>query len=159
MDKWFKYILPDKDPYHNRGRDQMRKKGGPDFKCLWYPPPIKTNHHGISEMCLVITSNTNDSKLRQRSCYLYTQSGAVQDLSVMGGKINVCKSEKIKIWIYFATVKYFVMTHRKSFVAMTSHWPVNRDINWTRRTSSDQLIKVRNGHNVSTSIWYEMVIV
>jgi hypothetical protein len=28
-------ILPDKDPYHNRGRDQMRKKGGPDFKCLW----------------------------------------------------------------------------------------------------------------------------
>jgi hypothetical protein len=34
MDKWFKYILPDKDPYHNHGRDQMRKKGGPDFKCL-----------------------------------------------------------------------------------------------------------------------------
>ena len=28
MDKWFKDILPDKDPYHNRGRDQMRKKGG-----------------------------------------------------------------------------------------------------------------------------------
>ena len=27
MDKWLKYILPDKDPYHNRGRDQMRKKG------------------------------------------------------------------------------------------------------------------------------------
>jgi hypothetical protein len=34
MDKWFKDILPDKDPYHNRGRDQMRGKGGPDFKCL-----------------------------------------------------------------------------------------------------------------------------
>jgi hypothetical protein len=32
MDKWFKDILPDKDPYHNRGRDPMRKKGGPDFK-------------------------------------------------------------------------------------------------------------------------------
>jgi hypothetical protein len=28
MDKWFKDILPDKDPYHNRGRDQMRKKRG-----------------------------------------------------------------------------------------------------------------------------------
>jgi hypothetical protein len=28
MDKWLKDILPDKDPYHNRGRDQMRKKGG-----------------------------------------------------------------------------------------------------------------------------------
>ena len=27
MEKWFKDILPDKDPYHNRGRDQMRKKG------------------------------------------------------------------------------------------------------------------------------------
>ena len=28
MDKWLKDILRDKDPYHNRGRDQMRKKGG-----------------------------------------------------------------------------------------------------------------------------------
>ena len=36
MDKWFKDILPDKDPYHNRGRDQMRKKGGPEFECLWF---------------------------------------------------------------------------------------------------------------------------
>jgi hypothetical protein len=27
MDKWLKDILPDKDPYHNRRRDQMRKKG------------------------------------------------------------------------------------------------------------------------------------
>ena len=27
MDKWFKDILPDKYPYHNRGKDQMRKKG------------------------------------------------------------------------------------------------------------------------------------
>ena len=38
MDKWFKDILPDKDPYHshNRGRDQMRKKGGTEFECLWF---------------------------------------------------------------------------------------------------------------------------
>jgi hypothetical protein len=35
MDKWFKDIFPDKDPYHNRGRDQMRKKEGPEFECLW----------------------------------------------------------------------------------------------------------------------------
>ena len=28
MDKWLKDILPDKDPYHNRGRDHMRKKKG-----------------------------------------------------------------------------------------------------------------------------------
>ena len=35
MDKWLKDILPDKDPYHNRGRDQVRKKGGPEFECLW----------------------------------------------------------------------------------------------------------------------------
>jgi len=35
MDKWFKDILPDKDPYHNHGRYQMRKKGGPEFECLW----------------------------------------------------------------------------------------------------------------------------
>jgi hypothetical protein len=33
MNKWLKDILPDKDPYHNRGRDQMRKKGGPEFEC------------------------------------------------------------------------------------------------------------------------------
>ena len=39
MDKWFKDILPDKDPYHNRGRDQMRKKGGPEFECLWEKLP------------------------------------------------------------------------------------------------------------------------
>jgi hypothetical protein len=25
MDKWLKDILPDKEPHHNRGRDQMRK--------------------------------------------------------------------------------------------------------------------------------------
>jgi hypothetical protein len=35
MDKLFKDILPDTDPYHNHGRDQMRKKGGPEFECLW----------------------------------------------------------------------------------------------------------------------------
>ena len=35
MDKWFKDILPDKNPYHNRGRDQMRKKGGSEFEFLW----------------------------------------------------------------------------------------------------------------------------
>ena len=35
MDKWFKDILPEKYPYHNRGRNQMRKKGGPEFECLW----------------------------------------------------------------------------------------------------------------------------
>ena len=34
MDKWFKDILPDKDPYHNRERDQMKKKGGSEFECL-----------------------------------------------------------------------------------------------------------------------------
>jgi hypothetical protein len=28
MDKWLKDILPDKNPYHNRRRDQMRKKKG-----------------------------------------------------------------------------------------------------------------------------------
>ena len=36
MDKWFKDILPDKDPYHNRGRDQMRKKGGSEIRVPVY---------------------------------------------------------------------------------------------------------------------------
>jgi hypothetical protein len=43
MDKWFKDILPDKDPYHNRGRDQMREKGGPEFECLW----LRVGHYLI----------------------------------------------------------------------------------------------------------------
>ena len=34
MDKWLKDILPDKDPYRNRRRGQMRKKEGPEFECL-----------------------------------------------------------------------------------------------------------------------------
>jgi hypothetical protein len=29
-----KDILPYKDPYHNRGRDQMRKKGGSGIRVL-----------------------------------------------------------------------------------------------------------------------------
>lgn len=36
MDKWLKAILLDKDPHHNLGRDQMRKKDGPEFECLCY---------------------------------------------------------------------------------------------------------------------------
>jgi hypothetical protein len=47
MDKWFKDILPDKDPYHNRGRDQMRKKGGLDFKCLWLKYVIKDYYSSV----------------------------------------------------------------------------------------------------------------
>jgi hypothetical protein len=50
MDKWFKDILPDKDPYLNRGRDQMRKKGGPEFKCLWFCPSSKFEWCGIEEV-------------------------------------------------------------------------------------------------------------
>jgi len=41
MDKWLKDILPDKDPYHNRGRNQMRKKEGPEFECLWVRVRLK----------------------------------------------------------------------------------------------------------------------
>ena len=40
MDKWLRDILPDKDPYHNRRRDQMRKKGGSEFECLWFWLPL-----------------------------------------------------------------------------------------------------------------------
>ena len=28
MDKWLQDVLPDKDPYHNRGMDQLREKEG-----------------------------------------------------------------------------------------------------------------------------------
>jgi hypothetical protein len=67
MDKWFKDILPDKDPYHNRGRDQMRKKGGPEFECLWSHyvyliKLIKSNNHAITTMTtpdFCVTGETN----------------------------------------------------------------------------------------------------
>ena len=47
MDKWFKDILPDKDPYHNRGRDQMRKKGVRNSSAC-----DKTDCHDITEILL-----------------------------------------------------------------------------------------------------------
>ena len=59
MDKWFKYILPDKDPYHNRGRDQMRKKGGPDFKCLCYFPVETHVMTFLSERDLYLRNTTD----------------------------------------------------------------------------------------------------
>jgi hypothetical protein len=55
MDKWFKDILPDKDPYHNRGRDQMRKKGGPDFKCLCFR--IVNAKHNIIIIIILTVNN------------------------------------------------------------------------------------------------------
>jgi hypothetical protein len=40
MDKWLKDILADKDPYHNRRRNQIRSKGGcgrnPRFDSIFY---------------------------------------------------------------------------------------------------------------------------
>jgi hypothetical protein len=59
MDKWLKDILPDNDPYHNRGRDQMRKFGVPEFECLW-------SH---------FTFSAKDTKGRcSRYCYMQTSS-------------------------------------------------------------------------------------
>jgi hypothetical protein len=60
MDKWFKDILPDKDPNHNRGRDQMRKKGGPEFECLWFSlvatvsATNKMHNHNITAIRLLL---------------------------------------------------------------------------------------------------------
>jgi hypothetical protein len=60
MDKWFKVILPDKDPYHNRGRDQMRKKGGSGIRV-----PVVASNFGnilskILKQILSIPTNTAD---------------------------------------------------------------------------------------------------
>jgi hypothetical protein len=69
MDKWFKDILPDKDPYHNRGRDQMRKKrtyfvsryfiGRKDFRNFF---SLFFAMHG-----LIFSSNFNKVAMRSRS--------------------------------------------------------------------------------------------
>ena len=75
MDKWFKdilrfkNILPDKDPYHNRGRDQMRKKGGPEFECLWqdshyqYQYGCSTNKSDGLSLSFLISPVRNVSRL------------------------------------------------------------------------------------------------
>jgi hypothetical protein len=50
-------MLPDKDPYHNRGRDQMRKKGGPEFECLWLLIQLNLfnpTHDGTREMGRIV---------------------------------------------------------------------------------------------------------
>ena len=63
MDKWFKDILPDKDPYHNRGRDQMRKKGGPDFKCLWrIPESIHLKERKLLELVIFCSPSGKSEK-------------------------------------------------------------------------------------------------
>jgi hypothetical protein len=60
MNKWFKDILPDKDPYHNRGRDQMWKKGSSEIEYLWFSlgtlasSTTKTGRHDITEILLKV---------------------------------------------------------------------------------------------------------
>jgi hypothetical protein len=56
MDKWLKDILPDKNPYHNRGRDQMRKKGGPEYKNTGSMIVIKIVYKNFY---LILTVNQN----------------------------------------------------------------------------------------------------
>ena len=61
MDKWFKDILPDKDPYHNRGRDQMRKKGGPEFE--GQSNIHQTFLYGISDTVIIKKKNIANALL------------------------------------------------------------------------------------------------
>ena len=44
MDKWHKDVLPDKDPYHNCGSDQMRIGGGSGIRV----PVIHSCHNELS---------------------------------------------------------------------------------------------------------------
>jgi hypothetical protein len=80
MDKWLKDILPDKDPYHNRGRDQMSKKGGPKFECLCVLHVVvnKTNYTRLSiqkctgkTMCLIPQSTCNFSCINPKSTMVW----------------------------------------------------------------------------------------
>ena len=73
MDKWLKDILPDKDPYHNRGRDQMRKKRVRNSECLWFSPAsstTKTGRHDIAVILLKVALNTKNQKSNHLLLYL-----------------------------------------------------------------------------------------
>ena len=88
MDKWFKDILPDKDPYHNRGRDQIRKKGGPEFECLCVTmvrPSYSLTSPFTCEPC--------------RLCILHDRHLYLKNISWRKLKLNifiVCKENKTK---------------------------------------------------------------
>ena len=56
-----------KDPYHNRGRDQMRKKGSPEFECLCQLPPVnvlgEVNQKVFNKCQMIALLNSNSPKL------------------------------------------------------------------------------------------------
>jgi hypothetical protein len=64
MDKLLKDILPDKDPYHNRGRDQMRKKGIPEFECLCQLPPVNILNITQVGLTLFLLASTQGASCR-----------------------------------------------------------------------------------------------
>jgi hypothetical protein len=63
MDKWFKDRLPDKDPYHNRGRDQMRKEVSVNLlirKLIYdymYPVDLENNERSCEYSAIVVPTS------------------------------------------------------------------------------------------------------
>ena len=64
-----------KDPYHNRGRDQMRKKGSPEFECLCQLPPVnvlgEVNQKVFNKCQMIALLNSNSPKLLKYHCQFY----------------------------------------------------------------------------------------
>ena len=84
MNKWLKDVLPDKDPYHNRGRDQLRKKrGGPEFECLCVNLGILKLH------CL---SNV-DNKMKNKKYHTVGRIPKTSSKMVERGKIDTLNTQ------------------------------------------------------------------
>ena len=47
MDKWLKDVLPDKNSYHKRGRDQMRKNVGGGGGSGIQVPVVHISNYGV----------------------------------------------------------------------------------------------------------------
>ena len=89
MDKWFKDILSDKDPYHNRGRDQMRKKGGSGIRV---PVAInrRVNNKFVYNECVFIYHFTSLLYYHSTTRYNFVQLKATHKISpleeLVGGR-------------------------------------------------------------------------
>ena len=60
MDKWFKDILPDKDPYHNRGRDQMSKKGVRNSSACGYAEWVRARLCKLQKGCTRLAADITE---------------------------------------------------------------------------------------------------
>jgi hypothetical protein len=122
MDKWLKDILPDKDPYHNRGRDQMREKGGSGIRV----PVVVT-----SSLCGV-TKIDQFNRAAHLSLNSYIRSNKILNIVILLVYVNTNRMYKyfgkcilflIKPLSLTIILPNFASNHRTVFTAC-GLWPL-----------------------------------